>query len=262
MKHCLHICICTLALLAASACSRYQSTEDTVYQFSTIEALVEGLYDGDMTLAVASKHGDMGLGTFEGLNGEMVMIDGKCYRIDENGHAHEMTKSARMPYCIVTKFKSNASIGSGEVQSLEALQEIVDAKLNSPNYMTAIQVEGVFDYLKVRSVARQRLPYRRLPDVIENDQKVFEHYRVRGTLVGFRMPVYMAGVTVPGYHLHFISEDRRFGGHLLEMRGHDLKIDLDYSNQFHLVLPGSRAFQEVSLDGDLQKDLYKVEKGK
>jgi acetolactate decarboxylase len=250
-----------LVLALAAGCSQYKSTDDSLYQFSTIEALMEGLYDGDMTLNIVENHGDMGIGTFNGLNGEMIMIDGKCYRADATGKIHEMSGGARIPWCLVTKFDANIEKGTGEITSFKMFQDYIDSLLPTTNYMLAIQATGVFDFIKVRSVPRQQPPYKRLAEVIEKDQQVFERYQIRGTIVGYRMPAYLDGVTVPGYHLHFISEDRDFGGHLLDMRGHDLVVGIDYSNQFHLVLPGSKKFQELSLDGDTSTELYTVEKG-
>ncbi len=247
--------------LCMAGCSQYTSTDDTLYQFSTIEALMEGLYDSDMTLRIVENHGDMGIGTFNGLNGEMIMIDGKCYRADATGKVHEMAAGARMPWCLVTKYDANLEKGTGEIVDFKGLQDYIDGLLPTTNYMLAIQATGLFDYVKVRSVPLQRPPYKRLSEVIEKDQQIFERYQIRGTIVGYRIPEYLGGVTVPGYHLHFISEDRQFGGHLLDVRGHDLFVGIDYSNQFHLVLPGSKSFQELKLDGDTSDELDTVEKG-
>lgn len=56
-------------------------------------------------------------------------------------------------------------------------------------------------------------------------------------MLGFRFPTYMEGLEVAGYHLHFISDDRSRGGHVLGSRSRGLRARLDLSNDLHVELP-------------------------
>lgn len=52
------------------------SSDDILYQVSTINALLEGIYDGDTSYGELKQHGDFGIGTFSGLDGGMIELDG------------------------------------------------------------------------------------------------------------------------------------------------------------------------------------------
>jgi acetolactate decarboxylase len=68
-------------------------------------------------------------------------------------------------------------------------------------------------------------------------QPTFELRDVQGSLVGFRFSNYAQGLNVPGYHLHFITEDRRGGGHLLECRMAHGELRVDHEADLQLELP-------------------------
>ena len=61
-----------------------------LFQASTIAALLEGAYDGDLSFAELAEHGDLGLGTLNGLDGEMIALDGRFYRADVDGSVTEV----------------------------------------------------------------------------------------------------------------------------------------------------------------------------
>jgi acetolactate decarboxylase len=100
----------------------------------------------------------------------------------------------------------------------------------------AVRFDGSFEFVRARSVPRQDPPYRPLAEVAA-EQHVFSFKDVRGTLVGFRFPDYASGVEVPGYHLHFITEDRRRGGHVLDYRARSGRLRIDTSSELHVELP-------------------------
>ena len=99
-----------------------------------------------------------------------------------------------------------------------------------------MRVDGRFDLVRARSVPRQRKPYPPLVDVVK-EQRVFEFRDVDGTVVGFRFPDYAQSVNVAGFHLHFVTADRRRGGHVLECRMRHGTLRLDRSSDLHLELP-------------------------
>jgi len=111
-----------------------------------------------------------------------------------------------------------------------------------------LRAEGKFDYLKVRSVPAQKRPYRLLAEAVKG-QTIFEHQAITGTLVGFWSPAFIGQAGVPGYHFHFISADKSFGGHVLDLRFKVLDIQLDRCSGLMLVTPENGDYFNADLEG-------------
>jgi acetolactate decarboxylase len=207
-----------------------------LFQASTIGALLDGAFEGDVSFAELAEHGDVGLGTVNHLDGEMVAVDGRFYRADVEGHIHELPASERTPFAVVISFRPAFEFDlEGSVDHDRLLAEI-DRRIPADAATCAVRIDGRFELVKARSVPRQEPPYRPLTEVVA-DQKVFELAAVDGTIVGFRFPEYAEGIEVSGWHLHFISEDRSRGGHVLDSRASTLHIQLDPSGDLHVELP-------------------------
>ena len=248
-----------LAALAPAGCSGGGQDRDVLWQTSTITALLEGAYDGEVTVGELKHRGDIGLGTFHALDGEMVVLDGTVYQVAADGRARVAPDDLATPFAAVTFFEADLAVNLESVASLDDLAAALDRCLPTPNGMYAVRITGEFAYLKVRSVPRQSKPYPRLAKVVAQ-QPVFEHRDIRGTLVGLRLPAYVAGVNVPGYHLHFISEDRSVGGHVLACSVARARAEIDETFELHLVLPRGEAFGRADLGGSREEELHKVEK--
>lgn len=232
---------------------------DILYQISTIDALLQGVYDGVLPVTELESHGDFGIGTFDGLEGEMLAIDGGYYQIKTDGIAYPVSGETTTPFATVTYFEVDENLRLEEPANLTELEEILDLNLPSENLFYAVRIDGNFSYVKARSVPRQEKPYPKLADAIST-QSVFEFKNVSGTLVGFRTPEYAKGINVPGYHLHFITADKSAGGHVLDLEMEDGNASLDITRAFLMELPASGDFYDVELGQDLQDDLEKVEK--
>jgi acetolactate decarboxylase len=189
----------------------------SVYQVSNLTALRNGAYDGFVTVAELRTHGDFGIGTVHGLNGEMVALGGRFYLVTVDGTVHTLTGTERAPFAMVTRFQPTgaAEVKSDDATGLEELRKSLDRMIRPGSGIYAVQVHGVFRTLTLRSVPRREKPYPPLADVIK-EQKVFAFEHVTGTMVGFRFPAYMAGVNAPGYHFHFIGAGQKIGGHVLD----------------------------------------------
>ncbi|HXS46237.1 MAG TPA: acetolactate decarboxylase [Solirubrobacterales bacterium] len=207
-----------------------------LFQASTIGALLDGAYEGDLSFAELAEHGDLGLGTLNGLDGEMIAIDGRFYRADVDGQVGEVGATARTPFAVVTSFEPtiDRTIG-GPLDHLDLLARL-DELIPADAVSCAIRLDGGFDLVRARSVPRQKPPYRPLTEVVL-EQHVFELADVEGTMLGFRFPDYAEGIEVAGYHLHFISDDRSSGGHVLSSRASELRARLDPSSELHVELP-------------------------
>ena len=248
-----------LLAIALCGCSGSHQDRDTLFQVSAINALLAGVYDGDVTFEELSEHGDFGLGTFQALDGEMIALDGRFYQIRNDGVAYPADDAMKTPFAVVTYFEADRSERLDKCENYAQLEQHLDALLPTENIFYAIKVDGVLDYVKARSVPKQDKPYPPLAEAIK-DQSVFEFNDVGGTIVGFRCPEYVDGTNVPGYHFHFVTEDRQAGGHLLECRLQNVTVQIDYTSRFYMVLPESNDFYQTDLSQDNQGEPEEVEK--
>jgi acetolactate decarboxylase len=208
----------------------------TLFQTSTIDALLEGKYEGDVSFAELEKHGDLGLGTLDALDGEMIALEGSFYQVKADGRAYEIDKRTRTPFAVVTFFEPNLSRTFATPMDYEAFVACLDRLVSGETSCYAVRVDGRFDYVKTRSVPRQRKPYPPLAEVVEH-QPTFELHDVAGSLVGFSFPHYAQGLNVAGYHFHFITADRSAGGHVLEFRLARGELRIDHEADLQLELP-------------------------
>jgi acetolactate decarboxylase len=208
-----------------------------LFQASTIGALLDGAFEGDLSFAELAERGDLGLGTLNHLDGEMIAIDGEFFRADVDGGIHRVPLRERTPFAVVTRFEPTIDVALPDeaishAELLARLDELAPADAST----CAIRLDGRFDLVRARSVPRQEPPYRPLTEVVA-DQHVFELLDIEGSMVGFRFPAYAEGIEVAGYHLHFLSADRHRGGHVLDSRSSRLRARIDPSDDLHVELP-------------------------
>jgi acetolactate decarboxylase len=230
-----------------------------LFQVSTIDALLSGIYDGDTNFFELRKHGDFGIGTLNRLDGEMLAVDGVFYQVRADGKVYPVTASQQTPFAVVTFFKPEQEWRLELGQNLGRMEKWLDEKLPSRNLFYAVRVEGEFAVMKTRSIAAQDKPYRPLAEVAKK-QAVFDLRNVRGVMVGFRSPAFVKGINVPGYHLHFISEDRTAGGHVLNFVATSAVVKVAAIHDFQMRLPRDQAFATADLGEDREKELNAVEK--
>jgi acetolactate decarboxylase len=218
-----------------------------LFQASTIGALLDGAFEGDLSFAELAEHGDLGLGTLNHLDGEMIAIDGEFFRCDVDGNATRIEPEERTPFAVVTSFEPTVNERlPDEETSHEALLACLDELAPRDASSCAVRLDGRFELVRARSVPRQEPPYRPLTEVVA-DQHVFELREVEGTMLGFRFPAYVEGIEVAGYHLHFISADRSCGGHVLDSRSRGLRARLDPSDDLHVELPPQVDLEDPAL---------------
>lgn len=207
---------------------------DILYQTGSLDDLVEGRLDGDATVGAVLERGDIGLGTFNALNGEMIVIDGRCYRAGADGSVVEVPSGDLTPFAQVSRFDEDGSVSVGGRMNISEVEALLDASLPSSTVFYLLRVDGTFS-VTVRSVPPQVQPYPPLEDVIAN-QTVFKYENVSGTLVGLWSPAGSAGLSAAGYHFHFISEDRTKGGHVLDLELRDLAVRWDSTSSYEVDL--------------------------
>src|SRR3954454_12673301 len=92
-----------------------------LFQASTIGALLDGAYEGDVTFAELAEHGDLGLGTLNALDGEMIAVDGSFYRADVEGAINEVDPETRTPFAVLTWFTPTTEVEISEPVSHEEM---------------------------------------------------------------------------------------------------------------------------------------------
>ena len=224
-------------------------------------ALLDAVYDGGLTYGELARHGDFGLGTFNALDGEMVAVDGEFFHLHADGSAGPVQPDERTPFAAVTFFRGDAAEALDGPITRAEFEALVDAQVPSANLFYALRLDGTFARVRTRTVARQTPPYRPLVEATRT-QAVTELKGVSGTVCGFRSPDYAQGLTVAGYHLHFIDDTRTRGGHVLDftLGSGWLRVDLDAG--IHVELPETAPFMAAHLErADLDAAIVAAEGG-
>jgi acetolactate decarboxylase len=227
-------------------------------QVSVINALMIGRYGGVMSIPELLRYGDFGVGTLDHLDGELIVLDGRAYQVRGDGVVVEVDSDRSTPFAIVTPFEKDWEFPCPRVGSLSDLEARLDDALGPKNNFLAIRIDGRFASITLRSVHRQEPPYRPLAEVAKG-QSVWTHEEVSGTLVGVRCPAWVGGMNVPGYHWHFLSDDRKIGGHVLDCRVREGRVQYDVCRDWLIKLDGSAEFNGANLGEDLSHDLRRVE---
>ena len=256
MRSVSRITVILICLMLFSTLANAQVNQ--IYQVSTINALLQGVYDGEETVKELKQHGDFGIGTFDALDGEMIGLGGQFYQIKSTGQVLPVNEKMKTPFATVMFFRPEQITEISSVKDYDQLKKSLDAVINDQNYFYAIRIDGLFTYVKTRSVPAQSKPYPTLAEVTKV-QPTFEFQQTKGTVIGFWCPQYVNGINVPGYHLHFISEDRQQGGHLLAAGIQSGKVQIARITGFHMILPSMDDFRHAALGKDYSKELEAAE---
>ena len=247
--------------IVARALSDYLATPlHTLFQVSTSAALVEGIYQGAVRVSRLLEHGDFGLGTFTDLDGEMVVLDGVCYQVPPTGAIRPVEGKRLIPYAVVTRFSSSVRKKDQRIRNFDDLVRTCDQLRDSNNVFYAFRVDGLFDVVKTRVM--KPVPKGTGLKKAASGQREFRFEELRGTLVGIWAPAFAASFSVPGYHFHFLSDDRQSGGHVLDCRASGVEIDGCAMNEMHVSLPETADFLKADFTRDPQGDLIQAERGK
>jgi acetolactate decarboxylase len=227
----------------------------TLFQVSTSGALVRGVYQRAVSVEVLKRHGDFGLGTFDDLDGEMAVLEGRVYQARADGTVREVPDGVTAPFAVITRFETDAR---GHIPGVGNLSEMVaqcDQYRESDNLFFAIRIDGHFDYVHTRAMRATDQPLAQAAAV----QPEFGFRQLDGTLVGIWSPAFSSAFSVPGYHFHFLSSDRTKGGHLLDCSGRNLAMQVERLTEFHISLPESEEFLKADLSKDPSAELSSAE---
>jgi acetolactate decarboxylase len=247
------------SIITAALAQYLRTPIHTLFQVSTSGALVAGVYAGAVSAQGLLEHGDFGLGTFANLDGEMVVLDGHVYQVQGTGRVSEALPTARAPFAVVTKFAPDMDLEMEPIRNFSELQKRCDSLRTSGNIFYALRLDGRFNRVRTRAVSPPG-EGTRLVDAAKA-QSEFSFTDVSGTLVGLWSPGFSSAFSVAGYHFHFLSEDRKEGGHLLECEPGPgpLRLRMEALTDFHLALPETESFLKADLTKNTADELAYAE---
>ncbi len=233
-----------------------------MFQVSTLQALALGYSRAVINVGELLREGDTGLGTFEDVNGEMIVMDGHCYRADQNGNVTIVAPETGVPFAAVAKLFGEQQFPLGNVPDITSVRTELTRKIEEGfglNSMHVVRIDGEFEKVDARSEAPYRSHHITLKDVLAQTQKAFLFENIRGSLVGVYFPDYMDGINMPGWHLHFLSEDKSKGGHVFDVCIRDGVAKVDKISSIDINLPEEASFDTYALKQDLQEEIKSVE---
>lgn len=221
-----------------------------VHQFSFVDALVAGLYDGAFSVADVTALGDLGVGCGDSLDGEFVLIDGVGYLCRAEG-VQRVDPTALLPFAEVVRFRPTFTAPLADL-SEKQFEALIESLVPSNNLFYAIRVDADFDTMTVREAQRQQRPFPGLADAVK-DQHESSVGHTAGTMVGFKGPDVFQGLSVADFHLHYLDESREFGGHVMDFALRSGTLTIEAYAGFSLRLPQVASYLEADLD-DIDAD--------
>ena len=254
-----------ILVMSVNICFAADSNKsDSLFQAALLQSLMSGVYDGFITVKEVKNYGDIGIGTFQSVNGELIMLDGEVYQALWDGSVKIADDSETVPFCNITFFDADITRENISAENIAELKSKLDEIVNShgKNQFYMAKISGEFNSILVRSELAQQKPYKPLDEALKTDQREFTYKNISGVVVALYCPAYMNGLNTPGWHLHFISNDRTKGGHVLELDTNSCKVELDIMSGFNMILPDNAGFNDKDLAIEMSSRIQEVEGGK
>ena len=232
-----------------------------IFQVGTFISLLNKIYRGDLTLEEIKRHADLGIGTFDDLDGELILLNGKFYKIVDDGVVKEPDLLEKVPFFVGSFFKDEKVIEVDKKIDFDNLQEIIKNNLDSDNFIYTILVEGEFEELKLRAIRKQEKPYKPIYSNEEGIQSEFSFEKEKGFLVGTFFPKYLHGINVSGLHIHFINSEKMLGGHVMNLKANFSRIKICKHLDFKCHLIHSEEVLNTEFQTNFDKEIKKVERG-
>ena len=247
---------------SGSAQQKPNAAPGNLYSAGYASAFIGGLYDAWYPYKNLHQHGDFGLGAPAKLDGELIMLNGKLYKTQYTGKTSPVSDADQTPYAVVCFFKAKLSYRPGRQLSKAALFKYLDSVLTNTNGIYAIHISGNFRYIKTRAFPPvEQKPYVPLAAMLDR-QHFFEFNTIKGDLVGYKLPVFMEGPHISGYHFHFLSADKNSGGHIIDVTANDVTIEVDTLSSYTMELPQTADFNNFDFKKDRKEEIKSVENGK
>lgn len=225
--------------------SRTLLSPHAVTQFAVLDALLAGAYESGMPVADVRRRGNFGLGCLDALGGEVIVLDGELFECTTDGSPTRLSDAETLPFVDVCDFPAVVPRAASALD-LAGFTAHVEDLLVSRNLFHAVRWDGVVAEVRTRVTPRQRRPFPPLAEVARHQVETVTAGR-RGTLAGFWAPAIYQGITVAGLHLHFLSDDRLIGGHVLDVTVGTGELRLAAFARLHLHLPTDDLFLRTEL---------------
>ena len=172
------IFVFVIVLFVFIACNKNEieqtdkSTVGTLVQVSVIDALLQGIYDGYYPIGDLLHYGNYGIGTFNALDGEMIVFNDTVFQVVSSGEVNLPEANVLTPFAAVTTLNVDTTFTFSGI-SFEQIKADFDKYFPTPNVFYVIKLKGNFTKMHTRSVPKQEKPYRPLVEVTAN-QPEFE----------------------------------------------------------------------------------------
>nr|WP_197747741.1 acetolactate decarboxylase [Acinetobacter sp. Marseille-Q1620] len=224
-----------------------ETPNNILYQYGIADAFIEGLYKGSKSISEVKEHGDFGLGAPDLLDGELMLIDGEFYQTTHTGQTHIVSDDFKTPLSFVTFFKPHLKFSINQQVDQKQTFDFIYNKLKSLNKMYAIKITGTFKNIRTRAfppVDPKQAPYFTPLYNMMDKQVELNYENTSGTLVGYWLPEFLNGINIGGYHFHFLSKDKKQGGHLLGFEGSNLIVEVAELKKIDFEIPQDQDFQK------------------
>jgi acetolactate decarboxylase len=246
----------------ANAQQKISADNNNLFSAGYAAGFIGGLYDAYYPYKKLKQHGDFGLGAPAKLDGELIMLNGNLYQTQGTGKTTLMKDTGKTPYAVVCFFHANKVFKPAKQMNKVALFHYLDSVLNKVNGIYAIHISGSFSYVKTRAFPPVgQKPYLPLAAMLDK-QHFFEFHSTSGDLVGYKLPAFMEGPHISGYHFHFLSHSKDQGGHLIDMVSDNITIEVDVLNSYTIDLPQNDDFKNFDFKKDRKEEIKSVENGK
>lgn len=225
---------------------------DVFYHYSIWWAFVNKVFEGDITAKELKTKGDMALGSYNLLDGELIMLDGTLYQAKENGEVLIPNDSIKVAYANAAFFDKDGGFTIDKVDNYDSLRAIINAKLPSKNFFYAFKITGDFKKMTCGGLHKQEPPFEKGLDVLIPSRPLFEREHFSGTMVGFYCPEFIGNINVAGFHFHFVSNDKKFAGHVMAFEAENLTLEFDKMSAYQFVLPETEAYENVGFEKEFQ----------
>jgi acetolactate decarboxylase len=231
-----------LWLLSVNSKAQSPAKSNILYQYGIVESFLGGLFRGTLPVSYLKVKGNFGIGAPNLVDGELIMYNGKVYQTRSNGQTTQVPDTAKVPLAFVCFFKADTSFRITGAQSQQDAERQIEDYMSNKNGLYAIRITGVFRHIKTRAFyAVDKEPFPPIATLMAN-QKVFEFDGFKGTMFGYKVPAYLAGVNIAGYHFHCIANNMNQGGHVLDFVPENAVVEIALIKKVKLDIPNDKAF--------------------
>lgn len=215
-----------------------------LFQVSFTDAIMSGLQNGTADAADLVREGKYGLGTPVMPGGELIIVDGEVYVCNPCGKTTKVRGDTSVNFAVVADESESFSFELENTEGYENVRKKIERMITESagnlNHFCLAIMRGRFARVNIRTNEFH----------ISDGKYVFpqeysDHEELHATAVGFYCPEYTAGLNMPGWHFHIISDDRRTGGHVMDMSPGKVAVSITVLTEWKLRLPNNEEFNSI-----------------